>query len=183
MGLDRSHLRLALLLLIPLSLGCQGRPAGGNTGRHTVAPCPMPRVDVKSWLSVEQRRFTFRIPPNFSEVKGQNIDSWGRMFQSTDSTVSLIFDWGQYSDPLTKARYGVTSCAERIGGQKARLIALSLPNPSYGVGDAEAKYCAGVAWRDIKPGVHLTMFGWARDRNGLDQLLRIFRTVRFEESD
>lgn len=38
---------------------------------------------------------------------------------------------------------------------------------------------AGVAWRDITPGVHLTMFGWAREPRGLDQLLGIFRTVRF----
>ena len=182
MGLNRSHLRLALLLLMPGVLGCQGRPAGRIAEGHTVAPCPMPRLDVKSWTLVDQRRFTFRVPPSFREVKGQSIDSWGREFQSTDSTVSLNFGWGQYSDPLTKAHYGVTSCEEKIGGRKARLIALSLPNPSYGVGDPEAKYCSGVAWRDIKPGVHLTMFGWARDRNGLDQLLRIFRTVRFEES-
>jgi hypothetical protein len=142
----------------------------------------MPKLDVKSWSPVEQKRFTFSIPPEFREVKAQGIDSWVREFQSADSGVSLSFDWGGYSDPLTKPTYGVTSCLERIGERRARLVAFSLPNPYYGEGEGGAKYGAGAAWRDIKPGVHLTMFGWARDRRGLDQLLRIFRTVRFEES-
>lgn len=171
---------VALLLLISGALSCQSRSADGNDERHTVAPCPMPKMDVKSWLPVEQKRFTFSLPPDFREVKVRGIDSWVREFQSADSSVSLSFDWGGYSDPLTKPTYGVTTCVERIGERQARLVAFSLPNPYYGDGEGGAKYGAGAAWRDVKPGVHLTMFGWARERRGLDQLLRIFRTVRFE---
>lgn len=177
------YISLVLILLIPGVLGCPSRSSAGRDERRTVAPCPMPKLDVRSWLPVEQKRFTFSIPPDFREVKIQGIDSWVREFQSADSAVSLKFDWGSYSNPLTTPTYGVTACVERIGGRQARLVAFMLPNPYFGDGEGGAKYGAGAAWRDVKPGVHLTMFGWARDRRVLGQLLRIFRTVRFKESD
>jgi hypothetical protein len=172
-----------LLILISGVLGSRGRSPDGRDEGRTMAPCPAPKLDVKSWLSVDQKRFTFSLPPDFREVKVLGIDSWVREFQSADSSVSLSFDWGGYSDPLTKPTYGVTTCVERIGERQARLVAFSLPNQYYGDGEGGAKYGAGAAWRDVKPGVHLTMIGWARERRGLDQLLRISRTVRFEETD
>ena len=176
----RPHLPLVLLLLLmPAILDAQGRSPDGRDESRAIAPCPMPKLDVKSWLPVEQKRFTFSIPPDFREVKVQGIDSWVREFQSADSSVSLSFDWGRYSDPLTRNDDGVTSCVERIGGREARVITI-WPLGAYGDSLEDARYGAGAAWRDITPGVHLTIFGWARDRRGLDQLLRIFRTVRFE---
>lgn len=174
---------LVLLFLIGLGLGCHcGRSGGAKDESLTISPCPMPRLDVKSWVRVEQKRFTFSLPSDFRKKVVHGGDSWVGEFQSTDSSVVLSFDWGGYSNPLTKPTYGVTACVEKIGERRSRLVVFSLPNPYCGDGEGGAKYGAGAAWRDVKPGVHLTMFGWARERRGLDQLLRIFRTVRFEES-
>jgi hypothetical protein len=150
-----------------------------------IVPCPATDLDTASWTAVKQDRFTFRLPPEFHEVKLDGaVDSWVRQFASIDSTVFVTFDWGWYSDPLTGAEIEHYSesqtCEERIGGRSARIVTLwPLGAGTYGDSDDDRRYGAGAAWRDIKPGVHLTFFGWAADARGLEQLLGIFRTVRF----
>lgn len=176
------HLARASVLHFPsgesAALGSRVRSLDARGESGTIAPCPAPKLDVKSWLPVQQKRFTFSLPPDFREVKVRGIDSWVREFQSADSSVSLNFDWGLYSDPLTGPRDGLTSCEEEIGGRKARVV--TTWRLGYSRGERDTLYGAGAAWRDITPGVHLTMFGSAGNQKGLEQLLGIFRTVRFE---
>ena len=159
--------------------------AAGQGSSQVVTPCPAPELDVASWIWIEQDRFTFRLPPGFHEVKLDGaVDSWVRQFESADSTVFVSFDWGWYSDPLqgpaVESYPHLGACEERIGGRRARIITLwPLGAGSYGSSERDTRYGAGAAWRDITPGVHLTLFGWADDPQGLAQLLRTFRTVRF----
>ena len=178
-SLKGTHFRIGITLLVAVttSVGC-GRGGGKLL---TIPPCAKPKLDMKSWEPVQERHFRFRLPPGFREVKIQGIDTVVRIFRSADSSVSLTFDWGAYSDPLPVRGPEWVACEERIGGRKGRIVTMPYSDP-----DSDPRGAiilgAGVAWRDITPGVHLTMFGWAREPSGLDQLLGIFRTVRFEGS-
>jgi hypothetical protein len=173
------------LTALPAAAALRQAEVTGADSSRLIVPCPATNLDTASWTAVKQDRFTFQLPPEFHEIKFDGaVDSWVRQFGSMDSTVFVTFDWGWYSDPLTGAdieHYSNSqACEERIGGRSARIITLwPLGAGTYGESDDDRRYGAGVAWRDIKPGVHLTFFGWATDARGLKQLLGIFRTVRF----
>lgn len=158
-------------------------PERAAADSERVAPCPSPGLDTKLWARIEQKHFTFSIPPDFIEEKVQGIDSWIRSFRAADSSVVFDFDWGGYSDPLARAYedfQNFEACGEEIGGRKARIVTICSYGPRPSPNEASFRYAAGVAWREIEPRLHLTIFGWARERKGLDQLLQVYRTVEFE---
>jgi len=148
-----------------------------------ILPCPAPNLDTSGWTQVEQRRFTFRIPPSFVEEKVQGIDSWVRAFRASDSSVAFSFDFGLYSGgptPRRKNYQEFKSCIEAIGGKKAQLTTFRLSRLHPGARESSLPFVAEVCWKDIQPQTHLTLVGGARNRAGLDQLIQIFRTVRFD---
>ncbi len=144
---------------------------------HWVPPCPSHRVDTNSWKRVDTPQFSFLMPPGFHEVKARGIEPEKRNFTVGDSACSFTVYWGTYSDPLSKSPsyFRYATCSEWIGGKKANLMtALKFSEPSSG-------YIAAAAWRDVTPDLNLTIQGVARDRQGLEALLAVLRSVRFEE--
>ena len=157
----------------------------GNDQEAAILPCPGPHLEMKSWTLIQQKHFTFSVPPEFRELKVRGFDSWGREFHAPDSSVSVGFSWGPFSNPLKgpdmEGFQHFDACEQEIGGRTARIVTLwPLGSGFLGESPADNRYAAGATWRDVAPKMRLTMFGWARDRKGLDQLLQIVRTVKFE---
>lgn len=153
-------------------------------GMNRTSFCPGSSVDLSSWKLIDKRRFTLRLPAAFVDIRVQGTDSWIGTFQMPDSSVTLSFDWGRYSAPITRMAPGeqvrFDSCQEMIGGKRAQM----LWGPSIGSGpegDRTARgYLARSVWRDVVPGSDLTLWGSASDWRGLEVLLASFRTIQFK---
>jgi hypothetical protein len=175
------HVGLAVLLLVqtpdvarPEAMAHEARKRV-HREQESLPPCPPPRIDVTSWVRIDCRTFSLKLPKEFRKVKVRGIDSYVGSFATVDSSATLLFDWGGFSDPLTRiegfAYYA--SCTDSIGGKTARLISAT----RRGQGDR----VAAAAWREVVPGVHLTIWCTARDRRGAERLLAALRTVEFRE--
>lgn len=182
----RPCLSAALLLafvVVSLLSGCGAPVSQGKSEPEWLRPCPKPEIDTSSWVVIDRGKFSFLVPPEFSEVKVQGIDSWVGEFLAADSSAKLTFDWGWYSDPLTRpelvSQSHFESCKEIIGERRARLITLQFGGAGPYGSSVDMRYCAGAAWRDITPGVHLTLVGVARDQRRQEECLAVLRTVRF----
>jgi hypothetical protein len=45
----------------------------------------------------------------------------------------------------------------------------------------EYRYYLGAAWREVRPNLHLTLWGEAKNLKQVERLLTVLRTVRFDE--
>lgn len=159
----------------------------GLTPPHADMEAQIPRalfaLSASPWAHNAMATMSVCSSPASIEVKVQGIDSWVGEFLAADSNAKLTFDWGWYSDPLTRpelvSQSHFESCKEIIGERRARLITLQFGGAGPYGSSVDMRYCAGAAWRDITPGVHLTLVGVARDQRRQEECLAVLRTVRF----
>jgi hypothetical protein len=171
-----------MLLLTMSLLTHHATLAKGRSSKPSwVDPCPPPKIELRDWWRAKLQGFSMSLPPNYREVKIRGKDCYVGSYEASDSTGHLFFSLCGFSDPLTQtegfARY--TSCTETIGGKEARLI-----SAKRGDGDwpPEFRYYIGGAWRDVRPNIHLTLWGEAKNLHQVEVLLAAVRTVRFEEA-
>lgn len=134
-------------------------------------------IDTAAWPVVEERDFSFRLPPGFAEDSVQPIDSHVRRWSNGAGGV-LSFDYGWYSSTLAEFRNNddATECAVTIGSFGATA---ATARGFEGDPRTDGAWIVGVTWRDVRPGVHLTMFGIAPDTALASELMAAMRSTVF----
>ncbi|HEU4882984.1 MAG TPA: hypothetical protein VFT45_12075 [Longimicrobium sp.] len=172
--------RLAVLGLFSVaSVAC----SQGLRDTHAVDPCTGPGADATGWKVADAGRFRFSVPGEYQHQTVQGVDSYVGWWSAPGGR-NVRFDWGMYSssldEPATVLRDRV-ECTTEIGGHRVKLV---------GGFDAEGrweadgrKYVVAAAWRDVHPGVHLTLSATAADAADVPVLLSIIRSVRFQPGD
>ena len=138
-------------------------------------------VDTRSWTLIEDRGFSFRLPPGFVEQDIQPIDSHVREW-SDGAGGFLSFDYGWYSSTLeefaTNAEH--SRCDVTIGG-RAGIAAMArgfAEDPR-----SEDGWVVGVSWRNVSGDAtqpnHLTMHGVAPDLERAALVMAAIRSVQF----
>src|SRR5262245_66543555 len=89
-------------------------------------PCPSSYAAASEWRTFDFSYFELSAPPEFQEIPVQGIDSYVGLLATPDSTRSIGFDWGAYSDPLDRSRYeinyGYGECYETVGRRSAKEV-------------------------------------------------------------
>lgn len=165
---------LAAIVLLSLPLACA--PPAPVKRASTYWPCHSPDdfpYDTAGWVRVRDADFSFSLPPGFQELTVYPIDSHVRQWTSPERGQMVGFDYGLWSDPLVRhagEEGEVTDCESVIGGYGVRLAA--------GVHPERGLFVAG-AWRNVRPALHLTLYGAASDTAGQRVIGGVLRTVEF----
>ena len=156
-------------LLLALSAACGG-------GARPPAACLEVEADTAGWEVVERAAFGFRIPPGWRAervISDEHVERWtageGRL---------VTFDLGAYPSTLREmgALEGYSECRAPVGGHPALLVSgIDTEGKVLGPG---RKHVVAAAWRDIEPGLHLTLAATTPDRVEAEKLLAMLRTVR-----
>lgn len=154
----------ALFLSIPLLSSCTAGPA----------------VD-PGWKWVDLEAFALAMPEELKQVPVKNIDSFVGSFESP--TMALGFDWGQWSDPLTKSDGPeLAREAVQVGGRKAVLVV------SRSVPDSPHRWQAAIHFPN--PGnfpnpksddAKLTIYMGFNEESAVPTARKIFNSVRFKK--
>jgi hypothetical protein len=136
---------------------------------------PTPVKSPPSWTIVNADEFEFSAPPDFKAVPVHGIDSFVGEYRG--DTITLVFDYGPYSDPLDyQGRPAYTSHTERIGGKVAKIV--SYYNPVSG---HHFDYAIGVYFPDLNgKGTRLTVYATCKTTHDYETARTIFRTIRFK---
>lgn len=154
---------IIFLIAGTLVLGCAVAPPSGG---HQQA---------EEWQRVEIKgRFSFSIPPEMKRTSASGIDSLVGEYRSPN--ISLSFDYGWYSDPLDyQGRTNYEESFIEVDGRKAKLV-------TFRQTDSKNDFAnfAGIHFAD--PGDDqnkLTMWARYQNRNDLDQIKRVFQSIKF----
>jgi hypothetical protein len=127
---------------------------------------------------MDERAFSFELPPAFSRDSVQGIDSRVGRFTTNNERMVVGYDFGWYSSDLAEdpARHrSYSRCLDVIGGRSAILITAAAPDEGQG-----RWYVAAATWRNIDGTKnHLTISASTRDSARLPELLAILRSVKF----
>ncbi|MEZ0375467.1 MAG: hypothetical protein ACAI44_40640 [Candidatus Sericytochromatia bacterium] len=141
--------------------------------------CPSAAVDTSGWQNVNESGFSFKLPPAFHKLQVQGIDSLVGKWAASE-TRFVSYDYGGFSSTLDEAKDVLRDYAEcRIstGSLRARVVS---GFDAGGTWESEKpKYVVAAAWRDIKPGLHLSMTTTATQADQAAELYAILRSVRF----
>ncbi len=127
------------------------------------------------WVRIEAgTAFSFEAPEGIRKVRLQGIDSFVGGYVSDQFTIG--FDYGYYSNSLQ----GVASW-EKIDGRPSKFESGGSPECSSFPGDdLQGTLVARVyVVRQQSPKIALMMEGCARNEEGLQELQRLFRSIRF----
>lgn len=164
-----------LTLLLGVT-ACRGAPVAGAP----IPPCPAPTVDQSGWKSVDAGPFSMSLPADYQSVPVQGIDSRVGRYAPPGEEEVVAFDYGRYSSDLRyveSVMLHYESCTEEIGGRRALLVTYELRDP--GPAEEGRSFFAGATWRDVEPGIHLSVSTSTRDAGSLPRMLAILRSVRF----
>jgi hypothetical protein len=133
------------------------------------------------WRRVDLEPFSMAMPDDLQEVPVKNIDSYVRHFKSP--TLTLGFDWGQWSDPLTKSDGPELSReAVTVGGRKAVLvISRSVETPSH-VEAAIHFPNPGNRPNPESDDAKLTIYMELNEESSIPTARKIFDSVRFRKN-
>ncbi len=132
------------------------------------------------WSRVDLTPFSMAMPDELKEVPVKPIDSYVRHFESP--TMTLGFDWGQWSDPLTSSDGPELSReAVTVAGRKAVVVvsrskespsrieaAIHFPNPSNSP-------------KPESDDAKLTIYMELKDESSVPTARKIFDSVRFKK--
>lgn len=153
---------------------------GGAVLGGVPEPCGAAGADTAGWRRVDAGPFSFAAPREYRRQRVRGIDSYlGRWSASRRREVS--FDWGMYSSPLDETATQLQDsreCTAEIGGRRARVVSgYDSAGTWHGPGRT---YVVAAAWRDVRPGMHLTLSATAPDSADVPALLSIVRSIRFD---
>jgi hypothetical protein len=144
-------------LLTVLASACGSRTGG-----------PTDTDDIPGSQTVAAQTFSVSLPPNWELKELQGTDSY--VGEIVGDGVTLHFDFGWYSDPLSPENYpGHTRTGETIDGKRATIV---VPN---GGGNG----VTGVHFPDLGGKTRLTMSGQNVAASQRNTVLKIFRSIRF----
>ena len=179
---------MSRLLTIPLAvlcLACQASPEPRDPilarilyQRTLAAVAELPRCGDAAragadWPRNDHRFFSFQLPPEYSQSQTRGIDSYVRSFEAPGRSFSLNF--GQHSASLSRSETSgreYRACRATVDGRMVRLMTARA---------TDGAYFAGAAWRDLEPGLHLSVFVRSETAAGQEEALAIFRSIDFRE--
>ena len=161
-----------------LAIGCQPQPGRLHTPPPArplaqLAPCTPPPQGTAGWQLVSDTfGFEFRLPPGYSEIHAQGVDSHVRHFATSDARRTIHLDYGRFSSTLDEYRGSAefVECRGEIGGHATRVVTAR---------EGGNAYVTAVTWRDLTPGAHLTVAGVTRDRAGRLEIEAALWSMRF----
>lgn len=177
--------RLLAVPLAVLCLACQSRPQPRAPAvdqiehrRSLAAVAELPRCGdaapaSASWPRHDHRFFSFQLPPEYDLVERTPLDSYARYYEAPGRRFSL--DFGMYSNSLAEPggeQRDRRACRATVDGRMVRLVTAR---------DADGTYVAGAAWRDLEPGLHLTLYARSATAAGQQAALAAFRSIDFRE--
>jgi len=170
---------IAVLIGGSLASGALACTGGSPLQLQVTAPCPAPLVDTSDWRLVESTAVSLRLPPGFRARDVQAIDSRAFSYESADGQTTVNVDYGYGADPLGEREEWLSyaRCNEEIGGRTATVI--SAQSRYADDQSAFGQLVAGATWRDVEPGVSLTVIGYTSDSTRQARLLAVLRTVEF----
>lgn len=135
-------------------------------------------TDTDGWETVDCKRFSFRLPAGYKKVDVQPTDSYVEEWRGGELQI-VTFDYGEYSSTLEefKSLERFIQWTESIGGHSAKVVAGWDKDGGYYT--EGAKHIVAATWRNVRPGVHLTLGATAPTVEEQPTLLGILRTVRF----
>lgn len=141
------------------------------TDLDPAGPCARPGIATDSWEVVDRSGFNFRLPPGFTDLEVQPIDSDVMVFELGEGDAFLSFDFGIYTGELTDF-----DCSVDIDGTEARLA----------IRETDDRMVVTARWRDLGPplfseaGPALLMTGDAQEPGLVDLLLAAIHSVVIE---
>lgn len=146
-----------------------------------IDPCPPPVLEMGDWWRVRLQGFSMSLPPDYHEVEVEGKDCDVGSYVASDATGRLFFGLCGFPNqiPTSGGFARFASCTESIGGKVAMLISGERRD-----GDLPQmfRYYVEADWKDVRPNIHLSLWGEARNMRQVELLLTAMRTVRFEEA-
>jgi hypothetical protein len=157
-----------------MSAACAApRPAGFLSA---CAAAAQERADMRT---IRSTGFSFQIPADYERVDIQPIDSRVERWEAGPGR-AITYDLGPWSSTLDELRVlrGHSECRRDLGGKPAKVVAgLDEEGKMFSEG---RKYVVAATWRDIQPGLHLTVAATTPDAREQAALLRVLHSVTFE---
>ena len=158
-----------------LSLTLIACTASGNPIAAVLATeCPATPIDTRGWQKAGEKEFFFELPSGFDKTGVQGV------WKESNSRV-VTYEYSGSSSTLNDVANALdneSECSITTGGLRARVISGFDSHGSWS--NSFAKYVVAASWRDVKPGVHLTMTATGESTQRLPELFAIMRSVRFE---
>jgi len=134
------------------------------------------------WQRVDLEPFSLAMPEDLKQVPVKNIDSYVGRFVGL--TMTLGFDWGQWSDPLTKSDGSeITREEVQVAGRKAVVVVSRCPP------DSQYRFNAAIHFpnpsNSPKPesdDAKLTIYMEMNEESSVPTARRIFDSVRFRKN-
>jgi hypothetical protein len=146
----------------------------------TEGSCPTSGVSTQGWERIHLGPFSAMMPPGFSAVDAQPIDSRAGAYRSASGRATVAYDYGWYSSDLsldTARLTEQTRCVDSIGGKPATIVIGELRDSAE-----NGRYVVAGAWRNVEngsPPVHRTVMSTAHDPMQMDSLLAVVNSVEF----
>jgi hypothetical protein len=139
--------------------------------------CAEPRVSTAEWEKRDGLAFDFRLPPGYRREEFIPTDSKVERWKAGPGRL-VTYDLGGYSSRLEEMRVlgGYSECTVKIGGGRAKVVA-GWDEDGGMFEDGPGKYVVAATWRDIVPGLHLTLGASTPDRAEAERMLAMIRSV------
>jgi hypothetical protein len=175
-----TSLRSVRIAITALALAASAACTQGVRDARALDPCAGPGADTTGWKVADAGPFRFSVPGEYQPRTVQGVDSHVGWWSASGGR-NVRFDWGMYSSRLDEAATILrdrVECTMEIGGHRVKVV---------GGFDAEGrwevdgrKYVVAAAWRDVQPGIHLTLSATAPGASDVPVLLSFIRSVRFQ---
>jgi hypothetical protein len=124
--------------------------------------------DVDGFQRLAAQGFSVSVPPGWQRKDLPGIDSY--VGEISGDGITLHFDFGWYSDPLSPQNYpGHSRTSETIDGERATIV----------VPSAVGNGITGVHFPDLGQKTKLTISGRDLTASQQSTVLQIFRSIRF----
>jgi hypothetical protein len=120
---------------------------------------------------ITDNELSFSLPLTFVELDVQPIDSHVRDWVDSVGGREVGFDYGQWSNDLTwdPRGYYTDTCLTLVDGYEVRMLGQV----------EETGWRVAATWRNVTPGIHLTMGAVVSDSADVPEMIAIFRSVDF----
>ncbi len=128
--------------------------------------CPVADVDTSGWKTIDSRSVSFKVPPEFTDGPGIQIDTEGVDLEFGDRTIGFCAQCAPYAATKEWLR-----CRELIDGHAAYIVASR--DTAFG-----GRYFVGASF--VNGPSHMVLGGLSPDMEGQQVVLAAIRTVRFK---
>lgn len=147
--------------------------------------CPAPAIDTSGWqsITVSERGFLFKVPPNYRKTDVSVPDLYTYMGKwAVSERQFVLLEYGTSASTLEEAKsilQDYTDCSIRTNDMLAKIVVGYDANGRWS--NNEPKQVAAAAWRNVHPGIHLALTASGTNIEELPVLYAIVRSVYFVE--